>query len=294
MKTIVISGCNGLIGFELSKMLSENGNFNVYGISRTKPLIENPNFHHIYADFTQKDFEKLLPEKVDVVAHLAQSEFFRDFPNKAQNIFDVNVSSTLKLLEYCRNAGGSNFIYASSGGIYGTSEKGFDEEDHVAPHGELGFYLSTKLCSEVLVENYSQFFNIIISRLFFVYGKRQKKSMLIPRLVESIKNGAPIQLQGTEGIMINPIHVKDAVMGIEKCLELKENHKINIGGNQLMSLKEICTIIGNKIDKTPVFACDENVKPKNLFSNINRMKDLLIEPAIKFEDGIMEIIHAND
>ncbi|HXD92257.1 MAG TPA: NAD(P)-dependent oxidoreductase [Bacteroidia bacterium] len=290
MKTIVISGCNGLIGYELSKMLSENGNYNVYGISRTKPLIENSNFHHIYTDFTQKNFENVLPKKVDVVAHLAQSEFFRDFPDRVQNIFDVNVSSTLKLLEYCRKAGGSNFVYASSGGIYGTSEKGFDEEDHVAPHGELGFYLSTKLCSEILVENYSQFFNIIISRLFFVYGKRQKKSMLIPRLVENIKKGAPIQLQGTEGIMINPIHVTDAVMGLKKCLELKENHKINIGGNQLMSLKEICTIIGNKVKAIPVFECNENVKPKNLFSNINRMKDLLIEPAIKFEDGIMEII----
>ncbi|HXU27881.1 MAG TPA: NAD(P)-dependent oxidoreductase, partial [Bacteroidia bacterium] len=270
------------------------GNYNVYGISRTKPFIENSNFHHIYADFTEGNFEKLLPKKADVVVHLAQSEFFREFPDKAQNIFDVNVISTLKLLEYCRKTGGSNFIYASSGGIYGTSEKGFDEEDHVAPHGELGFYLSTKLCSEILVENYSQFFNIIISRLFFVYGKRQKKSMLIPRLVENIKNGVTIQLQGTDGIMINPIHVNDAVVGLKKCLDLKENHKINIGGNQLMSLREICTIIGNKIGRTPIFECDENVKPKNLFSNINRMKDLLTEPNVKFENGIMEIIHATD
>ena len=163
MKTILISGCNGLIGYELSKFLSENGGYNVFGISRTKPLIENPNFHHIFADFTDDHFENLLPKKVDAIVHLAQSEHFRDFPEKTQDIFDVNISSTLKLLEYCRKAGGTNFVYASSGGIYGTSERGFDEEDHVAPHGELGFYLSTKLCSEILVENYSQFFNIIIS-----------------------------------------------------------------------------------------------------------------------------------
>jgi len=294
MKTIVISGCNGLIGFELSRLLSQNSDYNVYGISRTKPLIESPNFYHIYADLMQKDFEGLLPEKVDVVIHLAQSEFFRDFPNKAQNIFDINVNSTLKLLDYCRKANGSNFIYASSGGIYGTSEKGFDEEDHVAPHGELGFYLSTKLCSEILVENYSSFFNIIISRLFFVYGKRQRKSMLIPRLVENIKKGISVKLEGSEGILINPIYVLDAVKALEKCIELNENHKINIGGNQLMSLREICTIIGDKVGKTPIFECDENVKPKNLFSNINRMKDLLIEPSVKFENGIMEIIQANE
>ncbi|HKC69390.1 MAG TPA: NAD(P)-dependent oxidoreductase [Bacteroidia bacterium] len=294
MKTIVVSGCNGLVGYELSKVLSENRDYDVYGISRTKPLIDSSNFHHIYADFTEGNFENLLPKKIDFVVHLAQSEFFRDFPDKAQNIFDVNVSSTLKLLEYCRKAEGTNFIYASSGGIYGTSEKGFDEEDHVAPHGELGFYLSTKLCSEILVENYSQFFNIIISRLFFVYGKRQRKSMLIPRLVENIKSGVTIHLQGTDGIMINPIHVQDAVKGLEKCLDLNENHKINIGGNQLMSLREICTIIGNKVGKSPIFECAKNVKPKNLFSNINRMKDLLIEPSVQFETGVMEIIHADN
>ena len=90
--------------------------------------------------------------------------------------------------------------------------------------------------------------------------------------------------------MINPIHVIDAVIALEKCLSLKENHKINIGGNQLLSLREICTIIGEKLKIDPIFQCDENAKPKNLYSNINRMKEILITPAINFENGVMELI----
>lgn len=293
MKTVVISGCNGLIGHELAKALSESGEFIVYGLSRSKPDFENGNFHFIKFDLEKDDIESLLPKKIDVIYHLAQSEDFRDFPEKAKNIFEVNVASTLKLLEYCRKAQGSNFIYSSSGGIYGTSENGFDEEDHVAPNGELGFYLSTKLISEILVENYADFFNVVITRLFFVYGVRQRKSMLIPRLVDNIKNGVVIQLQGSEGIMINPIHVIDAVQGLKKCLALNDNHKINIGGAQLMSLKEICLIIGDKMGVQPSFNCDETVKPKNLFSHINRMKEILMEPSIIFEQGIIEIISNN-
>jgi UDP-glucose 4-epimerase len=290
MSVIIISGCNGLIGYELAKVLSTMGH-TVYGISRTKPDIQNPGFHHVNTDLTVPGFEKKLPEKSDAVYHLAQSEYFREFPEKSQDIFDVNVSSTLRLLEYCRKSGGTNFIYSSSGGIYGTSEKGFDEEDHIAPLGDLGFYLSTKLCSEILVENYSHFFNTIISRLFFVYGQRQRKSMLIPRLVENIRKGNPIILQGNEGLMINPIHVSDAVRALVKSLDIHEHHKINIAGDELLSLKAICEIIGNKLGKRPVFEYQPDIKPKNLFSNNTRMESLLVKPIIQFEEGIQEITH---
>ena len=45
------------------------------------------------------DLEKL-PRSIDVVYHIAQSEFYREFPNSSEDIFNVNTLSTLKLAEW--------------------------------------------------------------------------------------------------------------------------------------------------------------------------------------------------
>jgi nucleoside-diphosphate-sugar epimerase len=58
--------------------------------------------------------------------------------------------------------------------------------------------------SEIIAENYAPYMNIVILRFFFVYGPRQNTTMLIPRLIRSIKEGNPIILQGSNGIRINP------------------------------------------------------------------------------------------
>ena len=83
---------------------------------------------------------------------------------------------------------------------------------------DLGFYLSSKLCSEIIADNYSSFMNIVSLRFFFVYGPRQSETMLIPRLIKNIKNGDAITLQGPDGILINPTYVSDAAEVVARSL----------------------------------------------------------------------------
>ena len=101
-KTILITGSNGLIGYTLLEKLSNN-NF-VYALSRKKIELKHDNFKNIICDLSKPlDVEKL-PKKVDIIYHLAQSEHFRNFPEKSTDIFNVNTISTLSLLEYARIA----------------------------------------------------------------------------------------------------------------------------------------------------------------------------------------------
>src|SRR4030042_288576 len=115
-----------------------------------------------------------LPKSIDAVIHLAQSEHFREFPMHAESIFKVNTASTLRLLEYARQAQVKIFVLASSGGIYGHGDEGFREDQPIEAKDDLGFYLGTKLCAEIIAENYSSFMNIVILRFFFIYGPRQR------------------------------------------------------------------------------------------------------------------------
>ena len=286
-KNILITGANGLIGHELLKQLSESNI--VYAVSRSKPDIINDNIHFIQFDFSKEWDASSLPNEIDVIYHLAQSEHFRDFPEKSTEIFNVNTNSTLNLLEYARNVGCKQFVYASSGGVYGNSDEGFSENSPVISNGNLGFYLSTKFCSELLVENYSNFFNIIITRFFFVYGERQGRGMLIPRLIENVLSGNKITLQGKEGLIINPIYVADAVDAMKSMLEIRGNHKINIGGSETLSLKQICDIIGKVVGEAPVYSASD-IDPKHLIGDTSKMNRLLSLPQYTFAQGIQNLI----
>jgi nucleoside-diphosphate-sugar epimerase len=286
---ILITGVNGLLGYDLAKLLCKKQSNVVFGLSRSNGIIKAENYHHIIADLTQNDFEKSLPGPLDAVIHLAQSEKFRDFPSAAMDVFKTNTLSTLKLLNYSQTNGVGKFIYASSGGVYGNKDIGFTEESPVIGSGDLGFYLSTKLCSEILADNYTNYFTVVQLRLFFMYGERQNKTMLIPRLINSVRMGQPIMLNGSEGIRINPIYVADAALAVEKALMLNHSDKINIGGPEDVSIKQIADSIAQKIGKMPVFEHND-IKAKNLIGDIGKMKRLLSDPKTNISTGLQKCI----
>ena len=286
-KRILITGANGLIGHELIKLLS--GNNNIFAISSFKPEKENSNITRIHIDFNQDWDISSLPGKIDIVYHLAQSEHFRDFPARASDIFSVNVGSTAKLLDYAGKAECKQFVYASSGGVYGNSNEEFTEENKVTDSGDLGFYLSTKLCSEILAENYTNLFDVQIMRFFFAFGPRQRKDMLIPRLVESIKNKIAVKLQGKDGIKINPVFVSDAAVAIASLQTLKGSHKFNIAGKEIITLKKIAETIGEKLGVDVNFDITDT-EPKHLIADISKMKNHLVAPQLSFADGVDQLI----
>jgi len=292
MTNILVTGATGLIGSSLLKPLANI--FEVHATSRSKAndKIANVTWHHVNLN---DDFDfKVLPTNIDAVIYLAQSENYRDFPKKAVDIFEINTVKLLKMLDYAREAGVKKFIYASSGGVYGSGEYGFSEEITVPANGANGFYLSSKLCSEVLADNYKQFMDVVILRLFFVYGKIQKPTMLMPRLVTNVKNGNPINLQGNNGILLNPVHVSDAVSSVIAALELKGFHKINVAGPEVISLKKICEMIGDKIGVEPIFEYDLKSKPKNLIGDIDNMTRLLSAPRCFLYKGLNEMINKKE
>ena len=114
--------------------------------------------------------------------------------------------------------------------------------------------------------------------------------MLIPRLIENIKNGNEISLQGNEGIKINPIYVTDASNALSQMIALsKGNYKFNIGGNEILSLREICETIGELIGKAPKFKILKE-EPKNLIGDISKMKEMLTTPVTSINSGLSSLL----
>ena len=288
MKRILIAGASGLVGLHLLPLFGPDDELHL--------LMRNPGeapqgaIHRHSVDLGGAFDPGALPARIDSVIYLAQSENFRAFPERALDIFEVNLASLLRLLDYARRAGATSFVFASSGGVYGSAEDAITEDAAIPASGSLGFYLSTKLCGEILAENYAPLMNVAVLRLFFAYGGGQKRSMLVPRLIDNVRGGNPIMLQGRDGIRINPVHAGDAAQAVKAALSLEGCARINVAGPDVLSMRQICDIIGSKVGREPVYEVDRNAAVRNLIGDIGKMSQLLAPPTRRFEVGVADLM----
>ena len=287
-RTILVTGATGLIGSHLMRSFGRQDT--VFAISREGPV---PGASHtINLDLGKPWSNEELPRGVDVVVHLAQSQHYRDFPFWAEDVLTVNTLSTVKLLNYARENGVSQFVLASSGGVYGSGETHYSEDQAILAKGELGFYIGTRLCSEILSECYETWMNVITLRFFFAYGSGQRRNMLIPRLVDSVRDGRIIQLKGQAGLSINPVHVSDAVKAVRQAMLLEGSHKVNVAGPAVLSLRRIAEIIGEAVGKQPLFDVHPAIGNADLIGDVSRMETLLCVPQVGFEQGICDYLNS--
>lgn len=290
MSKCLVTGASGLVGSHLVRALCSDYEVVTLGRKPVEHLPKASAVTHLPMDFTDHWNPDEIPGPIEAIIHLSQSERFREFPETAEEVFQVNTLSTLKLLDYARKTGVKTFIFASTGGVYGNGDEPFSEETAISFQGDPGFYAGTKLCSEILVQSYAKLMNVVTLRFFFVYGPGQRSGMLIPRLVESVKTGAPITTQGKDGLKINPIYVSDAVQAIQKAITLNQNQTFNIGGPDTLCLREIGEIIGKVLNQAPNFNQDLQSTPKDLIGDITKMSTLLAPPQVRFEAGVRRYV----
>jgi len=287
---ILVTGANGLLGRHLVEFLSNY--HKVFAIVKDKEKLNfelNDNISAIEIDLALINTE-LFPKNIDVMYYLAQSNRFRDFPDGVDDMLSINVVAPNILAKWAVKSGVKKFIYASSGGVYTNPNKPVKEFFDINANEKLGFYLNSKLSAEMLLKNYASLFETFaIIRPFFMYGVGQNETMLIPRLISSVQNEKEIILNGENGIKINPIYATDASQAVANILDLSGEYIINIAGDEVVSLRELCIKIGEAVDKEPVFKIND-VAQNDLVADIEMMKEKLIEARIDLKSGIKKMV----
>jgi UDP-glucose 4-epimerase len=282
---ILITGANGLLGRYVVELLSKK--HNVYAIVRDKNKLNfdlNKNIKLLEVDLSSIDV-KSLPKNIDAVYYLAQSNRFREFPDGIDDMLFINVVAPNILSKWAVKNKIKKFIYASSGGVYANSNKPVKEFFDINANEKLGFYLNSKLSAEMLLKNYASMFEtFVILRPFFMYGLGQNETMLIPRLIDNIKNRKKIILNDESGIKINPIYISDAANAVANILTLNGECIVNIAGDETVSLKKLCELIGIVVGKKPIFRKQDG-KQNNLVADNSLMKEL-ITPKVSLKEGI--------
>jgi UDP-glucose 4-epimerase len=264
--SILITGATGLLGSSLVERLRKNHDLlclvrNIADNSRQISFIEH--------DLSKPLDHDKLPDKIDAVVHLAQSSDDRTSSSYPTDVFNLNIFATFQLLEYAKKAKAEYFLYASTGSVYDGNYQNASENDALSPVSE---YAATKLAGEVLVKSYSGYFDTCIMRLFFLYGRHQKKDRLIARVYDHIKNGTPIYVNDDGGLIFTPTYSDDVAIIIEEALQEKWQGCYNIASPEIVTLKDVSLELGKLLGKEPVFeVLPNNMQPK-IIPNLNRLK----------------------
>lgn len=279
-KSIILTGSTGFIGLNVLSQMKSTYSF--LTLSRKGGY-----------DLSKNDFTTHIPKgDYDTIIHLAQSAHFRDFPNQAADIFNVNSYSTFNLLEWARLNGVKRFILASTGSVYPNNKEILNEE-RTTPAAS-NFYGTTKIIAEELAAKYSPFFETISLRIFTCYGPGQQ-AMLMPGLIQKVISGQEITLANEIGMRFNPIYINDFVRCLNVILQkpFKNAHTVlNVAGPEVVTIKDVVDIIECELQKKAVlrFTSDNHL---SLVADIEKLGQLIDINSFKHvRDGIKATINA--
>lgn len=283
---IIILGASGFIGSHLVARLAGRG-MNVFAQRLERDTyLEIPGVQWFVADLRDVNAINSFPSECDSVIYLAQSPEFRNFPEGADSVFDINVAAALKAIEYARKSGARRFIFASSGSIYDQKRTPSRESDPLAVTEQRSFYAASKLASELLLQPYMKCMSVVILRLFTPYGLGLSPSMLLPELVRRVRENIPIDLHGQDGMLINPIYIDDLTLLIGKCLTYDTSITLNVAGPEAVSLRELSSHIGDILGIPPVFNIKSGPAPV-LIGDISLLKrELGFVPQTSIKEGL--------
>lgn len=312
MKTYLVTGAAGFIGFFLSKALLDKGeqvigldNLNDYyevslKESRLDLLKKYENFQFYRADLADKEavfaiFKQHLPA---VVVNLAAQAGVRYSIENPDAYISSNIEGFFHILEACRHYPVEHLVFASSSSVYGGNKKvPFSTEDQVDK--PVSLYAATKKSNELMAYAYSKLYGIPLTglRFFTVYGPMGRPDMAYYKFAKKIMAGEPIQIYNHGDMRRDFTYIDDIVAGIEKILchppgkdENGAAYKIyNIGNNKPEKLMDYISVLERCLGKE---AKKEflPMQPGDVYETYADVTDLMrdfdFKPSTTIEEGL--------
>jgi UDP-glucuronate 4-epimerase len=234
MRTVLITGTAGFIGYHLAQLLLDEG-FRVVGYDamtdyydvqlkrrRHQILLQNPNFSCTEAYL--EDFEALASvcdtAKPDVVVHLAGQAGVRYSLENPRSYMEANVMGTFNVTECARIHGVDHLLMASTSSVYGANtDMPFAEMQRADT--PLTLYAATKRATEHMGHAYAHLWKIptTMFRFFTVYGPWGRPDMALFKFVKAGLNGEPIDVYHNGEMARDFTYVTDLVCGIRLLID---------------------------------------------------------------------------
>jgi len=280
MKKILIIGASGFVGRHLLNNLNKN-RFEIIIPNKTFDLIDKKAWNNL--------------QECETLIHLAAKTSVQESWNEPQNYINNNTLITTNALEYCRRYKSKLVLLSSY--LYGNSKTLPIKENFTTQ--AINPYALSKLISEDISRFYKKYYSldIIILRVFNIYGLYQPKHFLISKVIEKVKNSKSIIVNS-----LSPkrdyLYIEDLISAIIKSIEYKGKQDLfNIGYGESHSVEEVINII-QKIYKTNLPIINKRINRRTEIRNtiadrhLSKL-ELGWEPIFNLEKGLMEMIKTN-
>ena len=234
MRTVLVTGSAGFIGFHLSRLLLEEG-FRVVGYDgmtdyydvrlkerRHQMLLQNPHFTCTVGMLEDSATLHALAmrEAPDAIIHLAAQAGVRYSLENPRAYLDANIIGTFNVMECARELEVEHLMMASTSSVYGANEDmPFDEREKCDT--PLTFYAATKKANEAMAHSYAHLWNLptTMFRFFTVYGPWGRPDMALFKFTRGILEGTPIDIYNQGEMYRDFTYVTDLVRGIRLLLD---------------------------------------------------------------------------
>lgn len=289
---ILVTGGNGYKGSVLIPKLLEQGH-NVTSIDMNwfgNYLKPNKNLKVIKEDI--RDLKANYFQGIESVIHLANIANDPLVELKPQLSWEVNVLASQQLADKASKAGVKNFIYASSGSVYGISDKEKVTEDtELLPISE---YNKTKMVAERIFLSYQDTMKIFCIRPATVCGvsPRMRLDVSVNILTYSALSKGVITVFGGNQIRPN-IHIDDIcdlyLFFINNCQEIKSG--FYNAGFENISILDIAEEVKKLLPNTKIEITPSN-DPRSYRQCSDKVIKLGFKPKKNIQKAIAEIIDA--
>lgn len=290
MKKVLVTGAGGYKGSVLVPKLLEKGYqvvaLDTFWFGNFLPAADSLEV----IQGSVLDLEKLSLTDIDCIIHLASIANDPCGDLNPKLTWEVSALATMQLADKAKREGVQQFIYASSGSVYGVKQEEQVTEDLTLE--PLSEYNKTKMVAERVLLSYADDMQVQIVRPATVCGlsPRMRLDVSVNMLtMQALKNKEITVFGGTQ---VRPnIHIDDITDLYIYMLENPEKTQgVFNAGFENLSILEIAKMVKERID------CELTVTPSNdprsYRVNSDKLLDTGFKPKKCVNDAVNEIISA--
>lgn len=286
MRVLVTGGCGYKGTVLVPKLLAKGHKVDVLDVMWFGNFLEpHPNLSVVQGDV--RDIEKISLDGIDTIIHLSSvaNDPCSDLDPKLT--WEISALATMQLADKAVRKGVKQFIYASSGSVYGVKEEEQVTEDlELKPISE---YNKTKMVAERVLLSYADNMVVQIIRPATVCGlsPRMRLDVAVNLLTMQALAKGKITVFGGDQIRPN-IHMEDITDVYLHMLEHPQVTGVFNAGFENISILDIAKLVAKHIPVEIVVT--ESNDPRSYRVNSDKLLATGFKPKKKVEDAIIEII----
>jgi dTDP-glucose 4,6-dehydratase len=306
MKLVVITGCLGFIGSQITRDCLENG-FKVYGVDSLtyaantgllEIFLQNKNFKFCKEDIA--DLENI-PD-CDFVVNTAAETHVGNSIIDSTNFIKSNIIGVQNILNLIRRKPSNvsnppRLIHFSTDEVYGDLTSGsHTETDLLNPSNP---YSASKASADLLIKSWARTYNIQynILRPTNNYGEYQYPEKLIPLAVKLLQRNLKIRLHDHGEPIRTWLHAKDTSSAVMTVMEKgKANEIYNISGGfeqkNIETVKKIINSYDDNLDWKEHIDLNHERPGQDVRYSLDdsKLRELGWKPKCVFDEQISSIV----